>query len=56
MRPQNTVNLVRDRDGETYEVVSDYDLNLMRGSFQVVPEKVRREKNFYGYFYIRIPK
>jgi hypothetical protein len=56
MRPQKTVNLVRNQGDETYEVVSDYDLNIMRGNFKVVPEKVRREKNFYGYFYIRMPK
>lgn len=56
MRNQRTVNLVRDADSDTYEVLSNSELLLERGRATLVPEKQRQEKGLYGYFYIRIPK
>lgn len=53
-----TVNLVRPADSETYEVVSDFDLTIMRGQYKVVVEKARfdESRNLHGRFYIRTEK
>lgn len=53
-----TVNLVRSADSEVYEVVSDFDLTLMRGQYKVVPEKARfdESRNMHGRFYIKTNK
>lgn len=53
-----TVNLVRSAESETYEVVSDFDLTLMRGRYKVIPEKGRfdEKRNMHGRFYIRTEK
>ena len=57
-RNETTVNLVRENDSDTYEVVSDFDLTLMRGRYKIVPEKARfdEKRNQHGRFYIRLPK
>ncbi len=53
-----TVNLVRSDESQTYEVVSDFDLTLMRNKYKVVPERARfdEKRNMHGRFYIRMPK
>lgn len=53
-----TVNLVRPADSEVYEVVSDFDLTLMRGQYNVIVEKARfdEKSNMHGRFYIRTEK
>lgn len=53
-----SVNLVRDADSETYQIVSDYDLTVMRGRHTLLPEKGRvdEKRNMYGHFYIKMPK
>jgi len=53
-----TVNLVRNNDSDTYEVVSDFDLTIMRGQYKVIPEKGRfdEKRNMHGRFYIRTEK
>lgn len=58
MRREITVNLVRAEDSDTYEVVDDFTLTLMRGKFKVVPERARfdEKRNMHGRFYIRMPK
>lgn len=54
--PQRTVNLVRDIDSDTYEVMTNGELLLERAKATIVPEKQRVQGNLYGYFYIRMPK
>lgn len=53
-----TVNLVRPADSEVYEVVSDFDLTIMRGHYKIVPEKARfdEKSNMHGRFYIKVEK
>lgn len=53
-----TVNLVRPADSEVYEVVSDFELTVMRSHYRVVPEKARfdEKSNMHGRFYIRTEK
>ncbi len=57
-KPEVTVNLVRSSDSDTYEVVSDFDLTLMRGRYRVLHEKARFDEasNMHGRFYIRTAK
>ncbi len=57
-RREVTVNLVRYDSDTTYEVVSDFDLTVMRGHYRVIPEKVRfdEKSNMHGRFYIRSNK
>lgn len=57
-RNETTVNLVRDADSETYEIVSDFDLTMMRGRYNLLPEKARfdEKRNQHGRFYIRMEK
>lgn len=54
-KPEVTVNLVRPYDSETYEIVSDYDMNVLRTKYRVVPEKARFDEktNMHGRFYIK---
>lgn len=54
--PQKTVNLVRDADSDTYEVMTNGELLLARANSNIVPEKQRVQGSLYGYFYIRMPK
>jgi hypothetical protein len=54
--PQRTVNLVRDIDSDTYEVMTNGELLLERAKATIVPEKQRVQGSLYGYFYIRMPK
>ena len=53
-----TANLVRSIDSDTYAVVSDFDLTLMRGRYKVVPERALfdEKRNMHGRFYVRMPK
>lgn len=53
MKREITVNLVRNADSESYEVVSDYDLMVMRD--RVTPEKALfdEKRKMHGRFYIR---
>lgn len=58
-KAEKTVNLVRPVDSEYYEYnVSDFDLTLMRGRFNVIPEKPRFDEktNTHVRYYIRSPK
>ncbi len=57
-KPEVSVNLVRSIDSETYEIVSDFDLTVMRGRHMLLTEKSRydEKRNTYGHFYIRMPK
>ena len=58
MKPEITVNLVRNSDSSSYEIVSDYDLTCLRGTYKIVPEKARfdESRNMHGRFYIKMEK
>ncbi len=58
MKREITVNLVRTVDSDSYEIVSDYDLTIMRGRCNVTVEKARfdEKRNMHGRFYIRTEK
>lgn len=53
-KPVVTVNLVRSKDSDTYEVVND--MTPLYAHYDVIREKSRVQGNMYGYFYVKVPK
>lgn len=53
MRREQTVNLVREQNDETYVPVSDYDMMMMKARDEVVFEKSRVDGKRVGFFYIK---
>lgn len=53
MRTENAFNLVRDNGDETYRVVSNADMAMLRARDEVVFEKSRVDGKKIGFFYIR---
>jgi hypothetical protein len=53
MRTETTFNLVREQNDDTYRVVDDTEMFLLRARNQVVFEKSRVDGRKIGFFYIQ---
>lgn len=53
MRTETTVNLVRDQDDETYRIVDNTEMLMLRARDEVVFEKSRVDGRKIGFFYIK---
>lgn len=58
VKPEITVNLVRTRDNDTYEVKTDYDMVILHATHKVTHEKglIDPTTKMFGNFYIVEPK
>ncbi len=54
VKPEITVNLVRNFDSDTYEIVQD--MTPIYAHYEVTHEKSRVDGKMYGYFFVKSPK
>jgi len=53
-KADQSVNLVRMENDDTYRIVEDLEMLLLKGHKKVIFEKARRDKGIVGSFYIQV--